>query len=112
MSEEGNLQFVWDIMLQSEWWKKYWEMVRLYGPEDLAGSFCEEQSSWSDSGTCFWSGSQTGDDTGISSASSGAWWMEIPEDWWSSFAGSGADLSSGEGLFGSAGGLGYGLSLI
>ena len=27
MSEHGSLQFVWDIMLQSEWWKQYSQTV-------------------------------------------------------------------------------------
>lgn len=130
MSEQGNLQFVWDIMQQSEWWKQYSEMVSHSAAEcydcGSSGYLGSEQGSWTgswvfsswqgsswSSGAAFWPGSWTGAELQAWwSSSSGAWWMEIPEGWWSSFAGSEWEFSSGSGLPGSAGGLGYGLSLI
>ena len=110
MSEHGSLQFVWDIMLQSEWWKQYSEMVERSlaeqaGEGNVAPGF--DVSSGSGSG-----------------AGSGAWWLEIPEAWWSSFAGSWLssfagsfegswwNSSAGSGAFGSGCVLGYGLQLI
>ena len=90
MSGQGNLQFVWDIMLQSDWWKQYGEMI-------------EKSQSWSSAP----SSAET-----LLSTTSGAWWMEIPEAWWSSFGGSWWNSFPGSEDFGSGGGLGYGLQLI
>ena len=40
MSEHGSLQFVWDIMLQSEWWKQYSQTVeRSLAEQAGEGSF-------------------------------------------------------------------------
>ena len=55
MSEHGSLQFVWDIMLQSEWWKQYSEMVE----RSLAEQAGEGNADLGfDAGS--WSGSWTG----------------------------------------------------
>lgn len=133
MSGQENLQFVWDIMLQSEWWKQYGEMidrsqaespdsVRIAGSDNAetdvssawVGSF---PSSWYKTVPSSWTGSMQEALLGFSSetfgsSSSGPWWMEIPEAWWSSFGGSWLDSFPGSEEFGSGCGLGYGLQLI
>ena len=142
MSEHGSLQFVWDIMLQSEWWKQYSEMVERSlaeqaGEGNVAPGFdvSSGSGSWNgsysallmSSGSGSWSGSYSAflmSSGSGSGAGSGAWWLEIPEAWWSSFAGSWLssfagsfegswwNSSAGSGAFGSGCVLGYGLQLI
>ena len=111
MSEHGSLQFVWDIMLQSEWWKQYHEMVERSLVEQAdgvgSGSGSFDAGSWSGGGSGFSAGSEA-----WWASSSGSWWMEIPEAWWSSFSGSWWSSSAGSGTFGSGCVLGYGLQLI
>ena len=97
MSGEDNLQFVWDIMMQSEWWKQHSEMVNRSQNESQKAVISSGTGSGSD---LWWT------------SSSGNWWMEIPEQWWSSFNGSGWNSSAGSGVFGSGFGPGYGLQLI
>ena len=131
MSEHGDLQFVWDIMLQSEWWKQYSEMVDRSLAEQVgdmssgcvsSGGYGSGVGSWSGSWNGSWSsGALMGSGIGSGLAagaeawwasSSGSWWMEIPEAWWSSFSGSWWASSAGSGVFGSGCALGYGLQLI
>ena len=130
MSEHGSLQFVWDIMLQSEWWKQYSEMVERSLAEQAGEGNADlgfDAGSWSGSWTGYYSAllmsSGSGSAAGSGAwwaSSSGTWWMEIPEAWWSSFAGSWWNSSSGSwwnssagsGAFGSGCALGYGIQLI
>ena len=92
MSEHGSLQFVWDIMLQSEWWKQYSQTVeRSLAEQAGEGSFCG---------------------AGDAGLQSGSWWMEIPEVWWGSFSGSWWTSAEGSAGSGSGFALGYGLQLI
>ena len=137
MSEHGSLQFVWDIMLQSEWWKQYREMVERSLVEQAggvsSGGYGFDAGSWSGSWSVFSSGAFMSSGAGPRAAagswaaagaeiwwasSSGSWWMEIPEAWWSSFSGSwwssavDSGVFAGSGVFGSGWALGYGLQLI
>ncbi|MEE3423935.1 MAG: hypothetical protein VZR11_14780, partial [Succinimonas sp.] len=105
MSEHGSLQFVWDIMLQSEWWKQYREMVERSLVEQAggvsSGGYGFDAGSWSGSWSVFSSGAFMSSGAGPRAAagsglaagaeiwwasSSGSWRMEIPEAWWSSFS--------------------------
>ena len=133
MSGQDNLQFVWDIMLQSEWWKQYGEMIERSqadkpDPMSNAGSDNAETymssawvvpvpSSWSGSVPSSWTGPVREALFGSSAetwwnTSSETWWMEIPEAWWSSFGGVWWSSFPGSEEFGSGCGLGYGLQLI
>ena len=102
----GNLQFVWD-MLESEWWKRYFETEDRTQPGCSAAFGTDEFGSWAGSRmdsspgslpgswTGLWafpiSGSFTGSWTGTwigSSFSSEDWSGSMPESWWQSSSGS------------------------
>ena len=76
MSEHGSLQFVWDIMLQSEWWKQYSEMVERSLAEQAGEGNADlgfDAGSWSGSWTGSYSALLMSSGSG-SAAGSGAWW--------------------------------------
>ena len=125
MSEHGSLQFVWDIMLQSEWWKQYSQTVE----RSLAEQAGERSSGGGAGDARLQSGSRGGSYAGMLmssgngsgfavgsgewwSSSSGSWWMEIPEVWWGSFSESWWTSAEGSAGSGSGFALGYGLQLI
>ena len=100
MSEHGSLQFVWDIMLQSEWWKQYSETVeRSLAEQAGEGSFCGAGDAGLQSGS--WSGSYAGM---LMSSGNGSGFAAGSGEWWTSAEGS---AGSGSGFA-----LGYGLQLI